>query len=76
MLKTDLRHKLAWLIGARAVISTLLLGGATVAQVASPGSFAVDPLFLLIALTLALVVVLLAFSLRQPRRIRSTPAAQ
>ena len=31
---------------------------------------------LLIALTLALVVVLLAFSLRQPRRIRSTPAAQ
>jgi two-component system, NtrC family, sensor histidine kinase PilS len=56
MLETDLRRKLAWLIGIRAVISTLLLGGATFAQIAAPGSFPVDPLFFLIAATYALTL--------------------
>ncbi len=56
MLDTELRLKLAWLIGIRAVISTVLLGGATVAQVTSPGSFPVDPFFLLIAVSYALAV--------------------
>ena len=56
MLETELRRKLAWLIGIRAVISTLLLGGATFAQIAAPGSFPVDPLFFLIAATYALTV--------------------
>jgi two-component system sensor histidine kinase PilS (NtrC family) len=51
---SDLRRKLAWLIAIRAVISTILLGGATVAQIASPGSFAVHPLFFLIAAIYAL----------------------
>ena len=56
MLETDLRRKLAWLIGIRAVISTLLLGGATFAQITAPGSFPVDPLFFLIAATYALTL--------------------
>ena len=33
----ELRRKLAWLIGIRAVISTVLLGGAIVAEMRSPG---------------------------------------
>src|SRR5262245_34837681 len=64
-----LRSKLAWLIGVRAVISTVLLGGATVAQITSPGSFPVDPFFLLIAITYALAVVY-ATSLRFVERHR------
>lgn len=56
MLGTELRRKLAWLIGIRAALSTVLLGGATFAQVTSPGSFPVDPFFLLIAVSYALAV--------------------
>ena len=56
MLKTELRRKLAWLIGIRAVISTVLLGGATVFQIRAPGSFPVDPFFFLIALTFGLTI--------------------
>jgi two-component system sensor histidine kinase PilS (NtrC family) len=54
---TDLRHKVAWLIAIRALVGTLLLGGATVMQVKAPGSFPVDPFFLLIALVYALAIV-------------------
>jgi two-component system sensor histidine kinase PilS (NtrC family) len=53
----ELRRKLAWVIGIRAVISTLLLGGATVARITTPGRFPNDPFFLLIALTFTLTVV-------------------
>jgi two-component system sensor histidine kinase PilS (NtrC family) len=53
---SDLRRKLAWLIAIRAVISTLLLGGATFAQITAPGSFPVDPLFFLIAAIYALTI--------------------
>jgi two-component system, NtrC family, sensor histidine kinase PilS len=51
---SDLRRKLRWLITIRAVISTLLLGSATFAQITAPGSFPVDPFFFLIGLTYAL----------------------
>ena len=54
---TDLRRKVAWLIAVRAVISTILLGSATVAQITAPGSFPVDPFFFLIGLTYALTIV-------------------
>src|ERR1700674_5777537 len=63
MLVTELRRKLAWLIGIRAAISTVLLGGAIVAQITSPGSVAADPLFFLIAFTYA-VTIAYALSLR------------
>jgi two-component system sensor histidine kinase PilS (NtrC family) len=56
MLVTELRRKLAWLIGIRAAISTVLLGGAIIAQIRSPGSFPVDPLFFLIAFTYAVTI--------------------
>src|SRR5262245_6708611 len=68
MSKVDFRRKLAWLIGARALLSTLLLGGATVAQITSPGSFRIDPLFLLIAFTYAVTLV---YCLTLPAAARS-----
>src|SRR5215471_12086502 len=65
----DLRRKLRWLIAIRAVISTVLLGSATFAQIASPGSFPVDPFFFLIGLTYALTA-LYAVTLRHTERYR------
>ena len=53
---TSLRRKVGWLIAIRAIISTLLLGTATFAQVTAPGSFQVDPFFFLIGLTYALTI--------------------
>src|SRR6516164_1774193 len=50
----ELRRKLRNLIAIRAVISTVLLGSATFAQITAPGSFPVDPFFFLIGLTYAL----------------------
>jgi len=66
---TDLRRKLRWLIAIRAVISTVLLGGATFAQITAPGSFPVDPFFFLIGLTYALTAVWAA-TLRYADRYR------
>jgi two-component system sensor histidine kinase PilS (NtrC family) len=57
MVDTGIRRKLAWLIGVRAVISTMLLGGAIFAQITAPGSFPVDPFFFLIAITYGLTLV-------------------
>jgi two-component system sensor histidine kinase PilS (NtrC family) len=57
------------LIAIRAVISTLLLGGATFAQITAPGSFPLHPFFVLIALTYALTVSY-AVSLRYIERHR------
>jgi two-component system sensor histidine kinase PilS (NtrC family) len=51
-----LRRRVAWLIGIRAIISTVLLGGAVVAEITSPGSFPVDPFFVLIAITYGLTI--------------------
>ena len=56
MLDPELRRKLAWLIAIRAVISTILLGSATFAQITAPGSLPVDPFFFLIGLTYALTI--------------------
>src|SRR5882757_5504671 len=66
---TDLRRKLRWLIAIRVVISTVLLGGAIVAQITAPGSFPVDPFFFLIGLTYALTA-LWAATLRYADRHR------
>ena len=52
----DLRRKLARLIWIRAAVSTVLLGGATLAQITAPGLFPVDPLFFLIAVIYALTI--------------------
>jgi two-component system sensor histidine kinase PilS (NtrC family) len=51
------RRQVAWLIGVRAVIGTLLLGGAAIAEILSPGLSAADPLFLLIAATCGSTIV-------------------
>ena len=56
MLDTEIKRKVGWLIAVRAMISTVLLGGATVLQITAPGSFRVDPFFFLIALTYALTI--------------------
>src|SRR5882672_817239 len=66
---TDLRRKLQWLIAIRAVISTVLLGGAMFAQITAPGSFPVDPFFFLIGMTYALTA-LYAATLRYVDRYR------
>src|SRR4051812_16554162 len=66
---TNLRRKLRWLIAIRAVISTVLLGSATFAQITAPGSFPVDPLFFLIGLTYALTA-FYAATLRYAERYR------
>src|SRR5262252_2337407 len=66
---SELRRKLRNLIAIRAVISTVLLGSATFAQIASPGSFPVDPFFFLIGLTYALTA-LYAVTLRHTERYR------
>jgi two-component system sensor histidine kinase PilS (NtrC family) len=52
----DLKRKLAWLIAIRAIIGTILLGTATLAQITAPGSLPVDPFFVLIGLTFALTI--------------------
>jgi two-component system sensor histidine kinase PilS (NtrC family) len=66
---SDLRRKLRWLIAIRAVISTLLLGSATFAQITAPGSFPVDPFFFLIGLTYALTALYAAtLGLAESRR--------
>jgi two-component system, NtrC family, sensor histidine kinase PilS len=69
MFDTDLRRKLAWLIAIRAIISTVLLGSATLAQVTAPGSFPIDPFFSLIGLTYALTI-FYAATLRYVDRFR------
>jgi two-component system, NtrC family, sensor histidine kinase PilS len=56
MMDIGLRRKLAWLIGTRAIVSTILLGSATLAQLTAPGSFPIDPFFFLIGLTYALTI--------------------
>ena len=47
---------MARLILIRAIISTILLGTATFAQIAAPGSLPVDPFFILIGLTFGLTI--------------------
>lgn len=51
-----LRRKVGRLITIRAVISTILLGSATLAQINAPGSLPIDPFFFLIGLIYALTI--------------------
>ncbi len=57
MREADRRRRLVWLIWARVVVSTLLLGLAIGFQLSAPGSLPVDPFFFLIGLTYALSAV-------------------
>ena len=56
----DLRSRLSTLIAVRVIVSTLLLGSATLVQINRPGTLLVDPFFFLIGLTYALSVAYLA----------------
>ena len=56
----DLRSRLATLIAARMVVSTLLLGWAILIQLNQPSAVLADPFFYLIALTYALSIVYVA----------------
>src|SRR5678809_908659 len=56
MTDLELRRKVAWLIGVRALICTLLLGSAAFVRLTDPIGFAVDPFFFLIGLTFALTI--------------------
>lgn len=49
-----MRRKLLWLITARAVAVTLLMGSAILAEISAPGTFPINPFFFLIGLTYAL----------------------
>jgi two-component system sensor histidine kinase PilS (NtrC family) len=63
-----LRSKLLWLIAGRAAAITLLLGSAILIQIKSPGTFPVDPFFLVIGATYTLTAIyclLLRFAERQ-----------
>jgi two-component system, NtrC family, sensor histidine kinase PilS len=51
---SGLRRRLIWLIAARVIVSTLLLGSAILLQISAPGMLPADPFFLLIAFTYAL----------------------
>jgi two-component system sensor histidine kinase PilS (NtrC family) len=53
---TELRRQLIWLIGIRAIISTLLLGWAVLVQFSAPGLVPRDPFFFLIGLAFGLTV--------------------
>jgi two-component system sensor histidine kinase PilS (NtrC family) len=65
--EADRRRRLVWLIWARVVVSTLLLGLAIGFQVSAPGSLPADPFFFLIGLTYALSVV---YALALPAMVR------
>ena len=69
MLDTELKRKLAWMIAVRAIISTVLLGSATLVQVSAPGSFPIGPFYSLVALTYASTI-FYAATLRYAERFR------
>jgi two-component system sensor histidine kinase PilS (NtrC family) len=60
MSESKLRRNLARLITVRAIVCTMLLGGAIVMQMTAPGSFPVDPFFFLIACTYGLTIAYVA----------------
>ncbi len=66
---TDVHGKLRWLIAARVIAITLLLGSAILLQIRAPGSVPVDALFRLIGFTYAVSLiwtVTLRVAVRQP----------
>ncbi len=56
MVDSELRRKLGWLIATRAVISTVLLAGATVVELTAVGAFPVEPIYFLVAFTYGLTI--------------------
>ena len=58
--RVTLRSRVAPFVAGRVVISTIILGTATLVQLATPGAFPVNPFFFLIGLTYLLSVVYLA----------------
>jgi two-component system sensor histidine kinase PilS (NtrC family) len=70
-----MRRWLAWLIAARMVVSTVLLGSAILVQINAPGTAPADPFYLLIALTFALTA-LYAVTLSYAERHSSYVAVQ
>src|ERR1043166_4109299 len=55
-MQSDLRRKLGRLILIRAIVSIVLLGTATFAQIMAPGSLPIDPIFFLLGLIFALTI--------------------
>ena len=55
-----LRSRVAPFVAGRVVISTIILGTATLVQLATPGAFPINPFYFLIGLTYGLSVVYLA----------------
>jgi two-component system, NtrC family, sensor histidine kinase PilS len=53
---SERRRRLIWLIWARVLVSTLLMGSAVIFQITAPGSLPIDPFFFLIGLTYCLSV--------------------
>jgi hypothetical protein len=58
--RVTLRSRVSPFVAGRVVISTIILGTATLVQLATPGAFPVNPFFFLIGLTYLLSVVYLA----------------
>jgi len=58
--RVTLRSRVTPFVAGRVVISTIILGTATLVQLATPGAFPVNPFFFLIGLTYLLSVVYLA----------------
>ena len=56
MADATLRRQVIRLMFGRAIISTILLGSAIVAQITAPGSFPIDPFFFLIGLIYVLTI--------------------
>ena len=54
---STLRPKLLWLMTARAVVLTLLMGSAILVQIKAPGTWPIDPFFFVIALTYGLTAI-------------------
>ncbi len=75
MAERELRRKLFWLIAIRVGISSLLVGSAVFVQLSAPGTFAGEPLFLLIGVTYALNI-LWALTLKWAERHRWTVDVQ
>lgn len=58
--RVTLRSRVSPFVAGRVVISTIILGGATLVQLAAPGAFPINPFYFLIGLTYGLSVVYLA----------------
>ena len=58
--RVTLRSRVSPFVAGRVVISTIILGSATLVQLSTPGAFPINPFYFLIGLTYGLSVVYLA----------------